>query len=44
MSDNEQIQKNISRLIAQELKVQIWQTERNIRSRSVSCIRVRMFS
>ena len=27
MSDNEQIQKNISRLIAQELKVQIWQTE-----------------
>ena len=27
MSDNEQIQKNISRLIAQELKVQVWQTE-----------------
>ena len=27
MSDNEQIQKNIARVIAQELKVQIWQTE-----------------
>ncbi len=27
MSENEQIQKNIARLIAQELKVQVWQTE-----------------
>ncbi len=27
MNDNEQIQKNIARVIAQELKVQVWQTE-----------------